>query len=375
MHKALPCANKLPVKVSNVASKNTSSICKSAPQLEGMVPYDPKYMPADAFMSANENPFGVPERIRQEIDKAISGVSLNRYPNPLANALRKEIAKGLGVETNQVLVGNGGDELLFDIALAWGGPDRKFLNLPPTFSVYETNARLTNTEVVRVPRRGDYSVAEEELLMRASKGDISYIILTNPNNPTGNLTSASFIRALLEATNALVLVDEAYCEFAKASVVQLLKHFENLCILRTFSKAYGLAACRVGYLLGSAYVISELLKVRQPYSVNALSQAAAHVVYKNRKAFEPLTDAIIAQRERMFAALAKIPNIKVFPTRANFMLVNVPHAHNVWEKLYERGILVRDFSGSPALENCLRLTVGTPEQNDALISALEQLVC
>ena len=207
MHKALLCANKLQMRVCNVALNNIPNVCKSAAQLEGMVPYDPKYMPADAFMSANENPFGVPEHIRKEINDALSNVSLNRYPSPLANGLRKEIAKGLGVETNQVLVGNGGDELLFDIALAWGGPGRKFLNLPPTFSVYETNARLTNTEVVSVPRRVDYSVAEEDLLVRASKGDISYIILTNPNNPTGNLTSASFIRKLLEATNALVLVD------------------------------------------------------------------------------------------------------------------------------------------------------------------------
>ncbi len=346
----------------------------AAPHLAAVEAYDPKYLPARAFLSANENPSDVGEGVRREISRELARVALNRYPDPLANALRDQIAEAYGLGRDRVLVGNGGDELLFDVALAWGGAGRTFLNLPPTFSVYEANAQLTGTTTASIPRRADFSVDEESVLRRVGQGDIDYVVLTSPNNPTGNATDPSLVERLLEATDALVVVDEAYGEFGGRSVAELLSGHENLLVLRTFSKAYALAGARMGYVLGSPAVIGELTKVRQPYSVNALSQAAASVVFRNRDRFAPGIRAIVAERGRVTAELAFMDGVSPYPSDANFVMVRVPQAHRVWERLYDRGVLVRDFSGHPMLPDCLRVSIGTRQENDMFLEALAEVL-
>lgn len=350
------------------------NVCASAPQLAGLEPYDPKYLPASAMLSANENPHDVEQELRHEVMRAVKRVPLNRYPDPLANDLRDLIAEANGLDREQVLVGNGGDELLFNLALAWGGPGRTFLNMPPTFSVYEANARLTNTAVVDVPRGADFRIDEEAVLARIAQGDIDYAIVTSPNNPTGELAREAFILELLESTDALVMVDEAYFEFSRQTMRPSLAAHKNLVILRTFSKAFSLAGVRMGYLLGDADVIREFVKVRQPYSVDAVSQAMARVVYERRATFEPGIRRIIEERERLVDGLKRIPGVKPFPSDANYVLLRLAGAAKIWEMLYSRGVLVRDFSHSPLLENCLRVSVGTPEENDAFLGALRDAV-
>ena len=342
----------------------------SAPQLAGLEPYDPKYLPARALLSANENPHDVDEDVRRAVMRELGRLPLNRYPDPLANDLRDLIAEANGLGREQVLVGNGGDELLFNLALAWGGPGRTFLNLPPTFSVYDANARLTNTTVANVPRLPDFSIDEDAVLARVAEGDIDYLVVTSPNNPTGKLADEAFLYALLEATDALVMVDEAYFEFSRTTMRPALAQHENLVILRTFSKAFSLAGVRMGYLLGNAAVISEFVKVRQPYSVDAVSQAVARVVYANRAKFEPGITAIIAERQRVFEGLKKVPGVTPFPSDANYVLFRLERAAEAWQALYDRGVLVRDFSRTPMLEGCLRVSIGSPEENDAFLAAL-----
>ena len=337
----------------------------AAPQLAGLEPYDPKYLPAEAFLSANENPCDVEAALRAEIVREIRRTALNRYPDPLANDLRDLIAEANGLDRDQVLVGNGGDELLFDLALAWGGPGRTFLNLPPTFSVYATNAQLTNTRIVEVARRADFSLDEEAVLARVAAGDIDYVIVTSPNNPTGERAPEDFVLRLLDATDALVVVDEAYFEFSRRTLRPYLESHENLLILRTFSKAFSLAGVRVGYVLGHAHVIRELVKVRQP---------AARVVFANRATFEPGIAAIIEERERLMRGLLTLPGVTPFPSDANYILFRMEGADAAWAFLYERGVLVRDFSHAPLLEGCLRVTVGTPEQNDGFLAALRDFI-
>ena len=346
----------------------------SAPQLAGLVPYDPKYLPARVMLSANENPADVPEEVRLQALAAIAKVPFNRYPDPLANGLRDLVAEANGLARGQVLVGNGGDELLFDVALAWGGPGRTMLTMPPTFSVYGANARLTNTEVVEVARRGDYSIDEDAVLERASRGDIDYVVVGSPGNPTGDLAPEPFVERLLGATDALVIVDEAYFEFSRRTVRPLLSQHENLCVLRTFSKAFSLAGARIGYILANEPVIAELLKVRQPYSVDAVSQAVARVVFENRSRFMPGIDAIIAERSRVFDSLKTLPGVRPYPSDANYILFKVDEAAAVWRRLFDAGVLVRDFSGAPMLEGSLRVTVGSPEENDAFLAALREAV-
>lgn len=350
-----------------------NSIRASAPQLADITPYDPKYLPARAYLSANENPCDVETEVRNEIKREINKVAFNRYPDPLANELRDMIAEANGLDRDCVLVGNGGDELLFDIALAWGGPGRKFLNMPPTFSVYRNNAELTNTEVVDIPRRDDYTIDEEAVLSRVARGDIDYVIVTSPNNPTGDLADERFILRLLDATDALVMVDEAYFEFSRGTVRPYLAQHKNLVILRTFSKAFSLAGARLGYLLGDADVIREFIKVRQPYSVDAVSQAIARVVYANRAKFEPGIQAIIDERARVLDGLSRIPGVTAHPSDANYLMFRIKDTGEVWENLYERGVLVRDFSRTAHLEDCLRVTIGTREENDAFLAALKEV--
>ena len=348
-----------------------------APQLADIEPYDPKYIPAGVMVSANENPVDVPHDIRREIERAVRKVPLNRYPDPLATGLRDLIAEANGLDRDQVLIGNGGDELLFDLALAWGGPGRAFLNFPPTFSVYKNNAQLTNTRIVNVPRLPDFSLDESAVIPRLGVGDIDYTIVTSPNNPSGNLAPASFVKRMCEASDALVVVDEAYFEFSRYTARPLLDDFENLVILRTFSKAFSLAGVRVGYLLGSARVMRELKKVRQPYSVDAVSQAIARVVYENRAQFERGIDQMIAERARLIEGLGRMERVRAFPSDSNYVLFRLAEgvdAGEAWSRLLERGILVRDFSRAHGLEGCLRVSVGTPEENGRFLAELEDVL-
>ena len=349
----------------------------AAPQLADIQPYDPKYIPAEVMLSANENSLDVPFEIRREVEREVRRTALNRYPDPLANSLRDMIAEANGLDRDQVLMGNGGDELLFDMALAWGGPGRTFMNMPPTFSVYRNNAQLTNTAIVDVPRRADFSIDEEAVLERLSRGDIDYTIVTSPNNPSGDLAHFSFVKKMLECADTLVMVDEAYFEFSRYTARPLLGQYENLIILRTFSKAFSMAGVRMGYLLGSPDVLDEFKKVRQPYSVDAVSQAIARVVYANRASFERGIDAIIEERDRLYEALSVMPGVTAFPSESNYILFRLDErydASQVWSLLLEDGILVRDFSRSQYLENCLRVSVGTQDENDRFLESLEVIL-
>lgn len=354
------------------------SVRRSSRKLDGLVPYDPKYLPADAMLSANENPRDVSDELRRKIESAVRKVQFNRYPDPLANGLRDLIADANGLDREQVLVGNGGDELLFNTALAWGGPGRTFLNLPPTFSVYAANARLTDTDVLDIPRLADQDFAiDEAAVLEAVSGpdsQVDFTIIASPNNPTGLRAPTDFLHELLHATDALVMVDEAYFEFSRMTMRPYLDQHKNLVILRTFSKAFSLAGVRVGYILGHPEVIREYMKVRQPYSVDAVSQAIASVIFENRAEFEPNVNAIISERDRLIQELPNIPGVSAYPSHANWVLFRVPNAERVWQQLYDAGILVRDFSTAPGLEGTLRVTVGTPEQNDAFLSALRTIV-
>ncbi|MGN0035517.1 MAG: histidinol-phosphate transaminase [Coriobacteriales bacterium] len=349
---------------------------ESSEPLRGLEPYDPKYLPAQVMVSANESPFDITGSLRDEVASAIAQVPFNRYPDPLAGALRDDIAAIYGLDRACVLVGNGGDELLFDLFVAYGGPGRAFLDAPPTFSVYAADARLTNTRVVSVPRREDFSLDESAVVERLAEGDVDLSIVTSPNNPTGNVVGRATVERMLEASDALVVVDEAYAEFSGSTVTDLVREHENLLVLRTFSKAYALAGVRVGYVLGSPAVIDELCKVRQPYSVDAVSQAIARTVLAHRD------DEIarrVAQTRRLRSwlsdELGRLPGVEVWPSQANFLLVRVPDAHEVWRRLLdEHAVLVRDFSGSEYLHDCLRVSVGTAQECETVVGALEALL-
>jgi len=311
---------------------------------------------------------------------------IHRYPDPLANKLREALSARLALAAECIMVGNGGDELLFNLCLAYGGRNRSLLIAPPSFASYQTDALLTHTRLVEVPRaatvgRGgtlDFGVVETAILECLGSGAIDLVMLASPNNPTGDCLSLGFIKELLATTDAVVLIDQAYIEFSDPGfdALSLLEDNANLAILRTFSKAYGLAGLRIGYLAAGAEIISELCKVRQPYSVDTLSAYAALATLAAEDEVQRSVASIVLERERLFGLLGPGGlGLPVAKSEANFLLVKVPNAQAVWQQLYDSyGILVRDLSAQAGLTDCLRISIGTPSESDEFVQALRSIL-
>ncbi len=344
-------------------------------ELESLVPYDAKDVRADIMLASNENPLNLPGELLEKLADHVVQIPYNRYPDPLAGNLREKIAEANGLEAGNVLVGNGGDELIFDLLLAWGGPGRTIIDLPPTFAMYGIDAEMTGTEVVRLPRNEDFSIDGDALLERLKPGDIDMVIIANPNNPTGTLAAETLLIDVLNATDALVLVDEAYFEFSRHTMRPHMSRHPNLVILRTFSKAFSLAGLRAGYLLAHEDVVRELTKVRQPYSVNRFTQVAATLVFRERPVFEAGISQLLRQRDMLVHGLSALPEVTVYPSEANFVLFKVARASAVWrDLLHEHSILIRDFSRAPGLEDCLRVSVGTEAEVIRFLEAMDEIM-
>ncbi|MGV8083055.1 MAG: histidinol-phosphate transaminase [Coriobacteriia bacterium] len=348
-----------------------ASIRPARPELQNLSPYDAKDIKAEVVLAGNENPANLPPEVLIRLAERLPEFRFNRYPDPTAHDLRKLIAEANGLEPENVLVGNGGDELIFNLLLSWGGPGRTLLDLPPTFSMYGIDAQVTGTRVVEVPRHEDFSVDQETVLSRLSEGDIDIVVLANPNNPTGGLTDESFLIEMLNATDALVMIDEAYFEFSRHTMRPHMQRHDNLVILRTFSKAFSLAGLRIGYLLAHQDVVREFLKVRQPYSVDSFSQMVASTVYRDRVIFEQQISAILRGREEITMFLSAMDGVEVFPSEANYVLFRVEHASALWrDLLLNHSVLVRDFSRTPGLRDCLRVTAGSETENRRFLEAV-----
>lgn len=368
--------------------------CSVRPDLADLEPYDPDMRPVRVMLSANENNWGMPDDVAREAQRRLADVALNRYPEATSPRLRELLGQMWDVPAHRVVVANGGDELLFNLLLAYGGKGRVLVNCPPTFSAYELYAKLTATSVVNVNRDANtFELDEDGLLESVRDPQAALVVVTSPNNPTGNLASVDFVRRLAQATSALVLVDEAYAEFcdAQASCVPLVSELPNVCVLRTMSKAYALAGARVGYLICPDDVADAMLAVRLPYSVNRMSQVVAETVVEMRGEFAPIIEAVREERSRLTEALeglaaelaAGLPDgadgLRVGPSEANFVMVRflgqasgLPCADEMHELLAADSILVRNFSHTPGLEGCLRISVGKPEEDDELLTSLRR---
>lgn len=344
--------------------------------LVGFEPYDPAFTPSRVNLSANENTHAMPVELRAAIDKALCATPLNRYPDPLGNDLRDAIAARHGVSRASIMVGNGGDELLFNLLFTFGGPGHTLVTCPPDFSEYANFAKMCETPLDEVWRDAStYAIDADALVAQARTA--SLVILTSPNNPTGNLVDPVLVRRLLDETDVLVLLDEAYVEFAPAgsSLVGWVADNPRLMVLRTLSKAFALAGLRCGYLVAAPAIIDALAAIRQIYSVDVLCQAVALTALEHRDVLAPVVADIVSERERLCTLLGNIAGLVQWPSEANFILVRTPNASRVRQRLRdEYSILVRDFSYAPGLADCLRITVGTREENDLLVAALTTLV-
>lgn len=346
------------------------------PELGDISPYDAKDVRAEVNLSANENPHNLPGELLEKLaDRVRFDVPFNRYPDPMATRLRELIAEANGLDAANVLVGNGGDEIILDIILAWGGPGRKLVDMPPTFAMYGIDARMTGTRVVEVPRTPEFEVDGPALMQAVAEQDPDIIVVSNPNNPTGTMTPETRLIDLLEATDALVLVDEAYFEFSRQTMRPHMSRHPNLAILRTFSKAFSLAGLRAGYLLADTEVVRELTKVRQPYSVNRFTQVAAELAFRDRVVFEAGVREAMRNRDSLVHGLSQMAEVAVFPSEANYILFRIDQAAAVWrDLLHDHSILVRDFSRTPGLEDCLRVTVGSEEEVARFLKAMDEII-
>ena len=339
--------------------------------LADLTPYHVAQPPHRVKADANESPFDLPPEIRQELTEAIAQLNFNRYPDPGSDLLRTELCERLGVDKTEIVVGNGSDELIGNFMLAFGRPEACVSFPTPTFSMFGILAQVARLKAVGLPLDDGFDLDPEMWNVHLDAHAINLVFLSYPNNPTGTNFSAEAIRQILSRPDTLVLLDEAYYEFSGQSLMEERERYPNLVITRTFSKAYGLAGLRVGYLIAHPAVVDELNKVRLPYNLNRFSQIAATLILKHPDRLTQHLQLIRSERERVFNELIAIDGIHPFPTDANFVLFRTdPPAHEVFQRLLDHGVLVRNLDRPGPLQNCLRITIGTPEDNDLFLEGL-----
>lgn len=322
-------------------------------------------------LDANENPFPPPPEVLARVWAAASALELNRYPDPEATALREVLAARSGWTPDGLLLGNGSDDLIVLLLTACGGPGATLLVPTPTFSMYRHSALALGWRVEEVPLTRSFALDEKALLERAAATPPRLSVFASPNNPTGNRFDPEVLERYVLAAPGIVVVDEAYHDFCGESLVGLLRRHRNLVVLQTLSKI-GLAALRIGMLLADPRLAVEFNKVRLPYNVGSFPQLAARTALETPGFLESQVRALLAERRRLSGALGRLPGVTVFPSDANFILLRTERpSRRLFESLRERGVLVRDLGGGPGpLERCLRVTVGTPGENDAFLAAL-----
>ena len=325
-------------------------------------------------LDAMENPFPLPDAVRSRLDAALASTAVNRYPDTAAAELKQALWRALRIPPSLgLMLGNGSDELIQIITTALAKPGAAMLSPDPSFVMYRLNATYAGMRHVGVPLTSRFGLDREAMLAAIEREQPALIFLAFPNNPTGNLFPVADVEAVIRASPGLVVVDEAYYAFADASFLPRVAEFPNLLVLRTLSKV-GMAGIRLGYAIAANEWIDELNKLRPPYNVSVLTQAAACALLADETWIGEQAATIRAERARLAAALARLPDTTVFDSQTNFLLVRVKDADRCHDGLKQRRILVKNVHGWHALlANCLRITVGTSAENDVLIAALVEL--
>ncbi|MDR1070410.1 MAG: histidinol-phosphate transaminase [Gracilibacteraceae bacterium] len=339
------------------------------PNIRALTPYSPGAARGGIRLDASENPFPWPEGLAAEI---AAGLEPNRYPDGAATALREALAARFGLRREEIIAGNGSDELITLVLQTFGGPGRALLIQPPAFGVYAIAAAVTDTPLLEAPLAAEGQALDlDKMLALCRENPIAVIIVCNPNNPTGALFPREEIERLLRESGALVVVDEAYGEFAgaEASMLPFIHEYQNLLIMKTFSKAFGMAALRLGYICGPAEAVAMLDRARQTFNVNSFTQKAGLAVLRRAAAYEEQVAVLRAETERLYLGLKALPGLKVWPTRANFVLFRPRDAAGWCEALGARGFTVRLLERLPGLGSCLRVSAGTPEETGSFLRA------
>lgn len=315
---------------------------------------------ASIYLDANENPYNAP---------------FNRYPDPMQQELKEQISNIKGVDSKNIFLGNGSDEAIDLLFRAFCEPKvDNIVSISPSYGMYQVCADINDTPVKKVVLNGDFSLNTETLLAACDE-NTKIIFLCSPNNPSGNLLESKSIAKVLNSFDGLVVVDEAYIDFSPAaSWLPNLEDYPNLIVLQTFSKAWGMAGIRLGMAFASEEIIAILNKVKYPYNLNMLTQQIALELTADVENMQGWVDILLSERHSMEQALKEIKGVQhIYPSDANFLLVRIDDAHGIYDKLVEQGTIVRDRSKIELCDNCLRITIGSPEENTALIEQLKSL--
>jgi histidinol-phosphate aminotransferase len=344
------------------------------PGLRDIAPYVSPQLDVVARLNTNECPHRLPEDFFAELAEAVRDLPLHRYPDAQATRLRERLAALHGHDPEGTWAANGSNEVLTQLLLAYGGPGRRSLTFEPTYLLHTRLAWLTYTDPVRLKLPTDFTLTQEDAA-RAVTAAPDVVFVCSPNNPTGNAQPLAAVRALAEALpSSLVIVDEAYGEFAPSrTALPLVADHPNVAVVHTFSKAFAMAGARIGYVLATPQVVEDLRRVRLPYHLSSLAQAAGIAALRHRAEALAILDAIRAQRERILAALTAMPGVTVYPSDANFVLFVPPvDAGLVWQGLLDQGVLVRDLR--EVVPNGLRVTAGAEHEVDLFLKALSEVL-
>lgn len=325
----------------------------------------------DCKLDANESPYNLPLKIRKKIKNEIKGFQFNRYPDSKAKKLKSKLANYTGLTSDNILIGNGSDELLLLIMQTILDPAKKAVLLKPTFGMYEFYADMVGSGSYNLSFNSDFSVDWDLLYKYSQKEDSAITVLCSPNNPTGNIIDIDKLKKFIRETDNYVLVDEAYYEFCGKTLIDLVLKYDNLLVTRTFSKTFGIAGLRIGYLACSKKIINELEKIRSPYNADSFSQKIATTVLDEIDEFKQIWQKIIKSRQKLYQNLLNINKVTPYKSAANFILFNteIPE-YEVYQALVNRGIKIRFLQELENLGDSLRVTIGTKKQNKKFIKNL-----
>jgi len=337
--------------------------------------YHSPQVEVDVRLNTNEAPEAPPDGFREALAEELARIDWHRYPDRSATALREAIAEHHGVAPSQVFVANGSNEVLQTLCLTYGGPGRAVATFEPTYALHSHIPKITSTGVVSGERGPGFELDLDEVRRVLAEHEPAITFLCSPNNPTGMVETEEAVRAVADLAPGLLVVDEAYGQFAPWSALELVDDESPLVVTRTYSKTWSMAAARLGYLIGPSWLVAELSEVVLPYHLDSVKQAAGRVALRYEAEMQQRVAALVEERGRVSAALAELP-VTVWPSGANFILFRPESVdgETVWKRLVERSVLVRNCASWPRLDGCLRLTLGTPAEDDRFLEALTDIL-
>jgi len=341
--------------------------------LRAIPPYRAPQEDAPIRLNTNECPWPPPEGFMRELSERIAALELNRYPDRDARALRAGLGARHGTDADHIWVANGSNEIIQTLMLTFGGPGRSVLLFEPTYAMHAHIATVAMTPVTQREVPEPWVLDEQTVAWGISFEPPAMTFICSPNNPTGNAHPISVVQAALESGPGLVVVDEAYGDFAQTSAISLLPKYERLVVIRSFSKSWRLAGARLGYLIAHPWLVEAIQVARLPYHVSAVTQAVGETAVKHAASIMRGVEEIVAERDRLSKELQRVPGLDVFPSDANFILFRTPgDATAVWQELANAGVLLRDFSSK--IPRALRVTVGTADQNAQFVETLRSVL-